>query len=126
MNIIDTYGMRKHVTWISGDSAVLSLVKNTDPDARLGLSVNIRNIGDIMITDSVITVANNLKTNTNSVFITANCGYLDNDQIYRCMVAKLPLEVWNLTSAAVWTDMHPYVSGVSSSFFQAGRYLLTI
>lgn len=124
-NIIDTYGMRRNVTWVSGNADVLSMINTTDPYARLGLSVNSNN-GSAMITDITITTVNNLKTEKNDVFITANYSFLTNDYAYLCLSNLIPLEVWNLTSAAILRSLHPYISGVSSSFFQAGKYLMTM
>ena len=122
-NIVITYGMLRNVTWTSGDSASLAMVLNKDPGARIGLSVNIDADGS-MISTGRINEANELKNDQNSVFITANYAHLDRDQVYLCLSNDIPLEVWDITSASVAKNLHPYVSGFTSDFFQVGRYFL--
>ena len=114
VDMVNALGMKGKVTWISFSSAYLTYVKNYDPYARLGFVVSGLSSGNI-------TTAENLKTNTNDVFI-------DTDSISAasatlCKNAGLPMEVWTVDSAATIKSMDKYITGVTSNSKIAGKIL---
>lgn len=116
VSIVQRYGMTGKVTYISFNATYLEYVKNTDANARLGYVVN-------DITESVITTAQGLKTDTNELFVDAAAGGLTEELVYLCINAGLPLEVWTLNTASVINTLDPYVSGVTSDNVHAGKTL---
>lgn len=117
INIVKRYGMTGKVTYISFSSVYLGYVKNTDPNARLGYVVD-------SVTDSVISVINSLKTDTNEVFADANVSVLTTAMVELCIAADIPLEVWTCNDADhIDSILDPYVSGVTSDDVHAGKIL---
>ena len=116
VSIVQRYGMAGKVTYISFNATYLEYVKNTDANARLGYVVN-------DVTEAVITKAQELKTDTNEVFVDAGAGRLTQELIYLCINAGLPLEVWTVNSESSVKNLDPYVSGVTSDNVHAGKSL---
>lgn len=116
VDIVQAYGMRGRVTYISNASEFLNYVKEADGTARLGYLVD-------DITDSVIETANRLKNGENEVFIDANYINVTDKKVALCIEQDLPLEVWTVNDAAVIEAMNPYISGVTSDTLNAREIL---
>jgi hypothetical protein len=116
MGAVTQYGMRKNVTWLSTSIDRLNDVKSLDPDARLGYTVT-------SITPTVITTVNSLKTDANDVFI--NSSSYTTDEVILCKDAMIPLEIYVIDFTYQVDMMDLYISGVTSNFIQAGKYLMS-
>ena len=114
-DIVAEAEMLDSVTWISFSATSLSLIKDLDDTARLGLVVS-------DVTADVITTAQSLQTENNEVFI--DCYFeLDTDDVSLCQNAGFALEVWTVDSTATLLALDSYVSGVTSNWLVAGMYL---
>ena len=115
--IVKRYGMTGKVTYISFNTSYLEYVKNTDPNARLGYVVD-------SVGSGTIGAVQNLKTDTNEVFVDANVSSLTTDMVNLCINADIPLEVWTCNDANhINNTLDPYVSGVTSDNVHAGKTL---
>lgn len=118
--LVDTvkkYGMQGKVSWISFTLKYLTYVKNYDDKARLGYIVG-------TISASVISDANTLKTNNNSIFIDAYYNNLNNELVNLCIADDIPLEVWTVDNINIINNLNPYISGVTSNNLLAGKVLV--
>ena len=116
VDIVNKFGMKEKVTWISFSINYLRYVKNYDEKARLGFVVS-------NINESVITNANSLKTEKNEVFIDANYNNLTDEIVNLCIDANIPLEVWTVNSNNAILNLNSYVTGVTSNDLIAGKIL---
>lgn len=113
---VNNYGMLRNVTWISASAAVvLPLVKNADSKARLGCVFS-------EMTDYAISVAVNMKTEENEVFLDVNRG-MTNELVASCISAGIPLEVWSIESESGIINANKYVSGFTTDKLVAGVVL---
>lgn len=117
INIVKANGMKGNVTWISFSNIYLGYVKTLDPSARLGYVCD-------AITDTIITNANALKTDSNDVFIDASAGSITQTLVNKCVSADLPLEVWTVNFLDPIISLNPYISGVTSDYLNAGKILI--
>ena len=113
VNLVSSYNMNEHVTWISSNTTYLGYVKNYDATARLGC------VG--APTSSRITAMQNLKTANNEVFIDSSS--LTDDSVALCKNANLPMEVWTIDNASTIISANPYISGFTSNLLIAGKVL---
>lgn len=117
VDIVKHYGMKGNVTYISFNATYLEYVKNYDPNARLGFVVS-------NIDSNVTTAVERLKTDTNDVFIDCSYGIITNDMVNMCIDHDIPLELWTVNNSGwIVSNMHPYVSGVTSDSVHAGKAL---
>lgn len=107
-------GMEGKVTWISFSADFLGYVKTADPTARLGYLVS-------SVTNDVISTAQNLKVDTNEVFI--DSSDYDEEAVQLCLDANLPLEVWTINDEDTILALDTYVTGVTSDNLVAGKVL---
>ena len=119
INTVNKYGMLKNVTWISFNMNNLSIVKANNPYGRLGYLTS-------TLTSANVTTVSGLKTTTNEVFIDMDQYAVTNDVVTMCMNASLPLEIFTVDSLNEVENMNPYVSGVTSNWLQAGKYLMKV
>lgn len=118
VDMVQAYGMKGKVTYISFDATYLGYVKNHDPDARLGFLKNSYEASDVA-------TCLNLRTGTNQVFY--DTGYY-NDKITQSMcdafmAENIPVEAWTVDSTDVILGLNKYVSGVTSDNLIAGKVL---
>lgn len=117
VDIVEKYGMRGKVTWISFSSTCLTYVKNYDSEARLGYVAN-------TIDETIIERVQSLITDTNEVFVDTNYTTLTDEICDMCAEANLPLEVWTVNTKSAITSLNPYVSGVTSDTLIASHILM--
>lgn len=113
---VELCGMTGKVTYISFNNTYLEYVKNTDPDARLGLLAN-------PINSTKISQAVALKTSTNDVFMDAKLSTVTTSLLKSCITNGLPLEVWTVNTEDEIRSMPNYVTGVTSDYLVAGKVL---
>lgn len=116
VDIVESYGMKGKVTWISFNATFLGYVKNYDDTARIGFLAN-------TVSETEVTKALGLKTENNEVFIDMAYNYATEDVVSLCIENDLPLEIWTVDSESVIKNMNGYVSGVTSNNLIAGKVL---
>lgn len=112
---VKAHGMRGKVTYISFTNTFLGYVKNANASARLGYLAD--------VTDSTISAALALKTDTNEVFMDVSYSNITDEKVSLCITNDLPLELWTVNGASTIENMNPYVSGVTSDSLIAGKIL---
>ena len=117
IDVVNRFGMKDNVTFISFSNTLLQKVIQTDQEVRIGYVVN-------NVTNTVISNALALKTAKNEVFIDCSYGNLDNTGITLCRNADLPVEVWTIDNINyVMNTLSPYVSGYTSNSLNVGKAL---
>lgn len=118
VDLVEKCGMTGNVSYISFNPVELGYVKEVDASARLGCVIS------STVAQDHINKALALKTDTNEVFIDVyvSQGATGHNTVTLCQSAGIPLEVWTADGAKIDT-LDPYVSGVSSEYTIAGRYL---
>jgi glycerophosphoryl diester phosphodiesterase len=116
INIVKKCGMLGNVTWISFSVTYLSYVKDRCIDARLGLLSN-------EITSSVITQAQNLKTDGNEVFLNVANAYITSESLLSAFNADIPVEVWTINNKNDILAADPYITGVTSDLLVASSVI---
>lgn len=116
VNEVAECGMKGKVTYISFSGTYLRYVKDSDASARLGFISSKLSSGDI-------SVAKNLRTTSNEVFIDANLSTLNDSMVPYCVTDNIPLEVWTVNSEKSIINMNSYISGVTSDYIIAGKVL---
>ena len=115
-DIVNRYGMRDRVTYISTDASVLAGILANYNKSRVGLIVG-------TITESTKNTARGLMNGANEVFIDANYNLLNVNEINICINGQIPLEVWTVNDENALLTLDAYVSGVTSDSLHAGRVL---
>ena len=118
VDLVEKCGMTGNVSYISFNPVELGYVKEVDASARLGCVIS------STVAQDHINKALALKTDTNEVFIDVyvSQGATGHNTVTLCKNAGIPLEVWTADGTQIDT-LDPYVSGVSSEYTIAGRYL---
>ena len=98
--------------YISFSSRLLEYVAEFDPTAAVGFLTS-------TVSDSSIQAALGLRNGSNYVFI--NASDYSETAVSLCQSASIPLEVWTIDSPAVIKGLSPYISGVTSNRYHAGR-----
>lgn len=106
VDIVEGYGMKGSVSYISFSSDYLAIIKTLDEYARLGF-VCYGHEGDVE-------TALSLKTGKNEVFLDSGSG-----GIQQCKDAGLPFERWTIDDKATIVSLDNYVSGVTSNIINA-------
>lgn len=114
--MVNEYGLKGKVTYISFSSTYLGYVKNADASARLGFLKSSPTTGDI----STIT---NLQTGTNEVYYGAKYSSLTDAICSSYAAAGIPIEIWTVNTSSAITGANPYVSGITSDSLLAGQIL---
>jgi len=120
VQMVEAYGMKKHVTYICFNESILPNILLYDPKARLGLLRN-------SVTADDITWVNNHKTDENEVFIDAVYSNMAN-AVALCKAANVALELWDIKRSRI-SVVDEYVSGftadnVDASVVKYGAELL--
>ena len=116
VDIVKRCGMIDKVTWISFSNTYLGYIKGILPSARLGQVTG-------TITETTITNASSLITDTNEVFVDAQFNVLTDDMVNLCIDADIPLEVWNVFTDENVTSANGYISGMTTDSILAGKVL---
>ncbi|MBE6635931.1 MAG: hypothetical protein E7617_07035 [Ruminococcaceae bacterium] len=114
---VSKYGLSDDCTWISFEATALSQIAEVDSGARLGYLVT------TALTEEKINDAKSLQTADNEVFIDMNYGLATEANIELCKTEGFAVEVWTLDNTDVLDSLNEYVSGVTSNFIVAGKYL---
>ena len=114
VNLVEEYGLQGETVYISFSSTLLEYVAEFDPTAAVGFLTS-------TVSDSAIQTALGLRNGSNYVFIDAS-DYSET-AVSLCQSASIPLEVWTIDSQAVIKGLSPYISGVTSNRYHAGRVL---
>lgn len=111
-DIVKQYGMDNRVSYISFYPNLLSHAKGADAKARVGYLVS-------QITNAEVLTLQGLSTGGNDVFFDSSV-FADGD-ISVAKSANIPVEVWTINDLSVLASLPPYVSGVTSDYYNAGR-----
>lgn len=105
VEIVKSYDMLRHCTWLSFEHDWIVAVRANDPMARVGLSCD-------GITTEVLTRINALRNANPNVFVCAYLPALTTQMIADCKDADIPIEVWSgrLTNDDV-INADPYITG---------------
>ena len=106
VDLVESYGMKGNVTYLSFNSSYLQEVVSYDETASVLYVV-------YSITDAVITTANSLRTGKNKVSIGSNT--YTSAEIEKCKSAHFPLGVWTIESAQTIASLDPYIAAVASN-----------
>lgn len=109
VSIVNQNGMRGKCTYISASPQYLEYVKNADSAARLGYVVPV-------VTITVTTQCQNLKTSDNEVFVDCNYTGLTDEHIESCRTLNIPIEVWTVNDIITMEGLSPYITGVTSDW----------
>lgn len=101
MDLVDAYGMKDYVTYISFQSASLLQVVNRNPYARVGF------IG------SDINTVVSMKTGYNKPFLDCAFASVTDEIVSACKENDIPLEVYTTSSDSHVTGLDKYVSGIT-------------
>ena len=116
VRIVNMYGMRGKVSYISINPQWLEYVKNTDNEARLGYVVAV-------VDKNTVTKCVDLRTGKNEVFLDANYIGLTNECAQLSFDAQIPLEVWTTNTVESILNLNPYVSGATSDWLNINEVL---
>lgn len=110
VDMVEMYGMKGRVTYISFSDSYLATVVAYDSKARVGY------LGAANQTNVDRAVA--LRTGDNEAFLDSS-GY-NSSAVELCRSAHLPLEVWTIDNKATIQGLDDYISGVTSNDKNAG------
>lgn len=116
VDLVEVYGMKGNVTYLSFNSGYLSSVVSYDESADVMLVV-------YSISDSVISTAQTLRTGRNIVSIGSQT--YTSSEIDKCRNSHFPLGVWTIDSAQTIASLDPYISAVTSNSQNAMLIKLT-
>lgn len=116
VDMVEKYGMKGNVTYISFSKAHLQKVVAYDEYARVGFIVS--SVNSTAISDAV-----SLRTGKNLVFLDSSA--YGSPAIELCEAAHLPLEVWTIDNASTIAGLNDYISGVTSNDKNAGFIKIT-
>lgn len=116
VDMVNQYGLRGKVTYISFSSTYLGYVHNYDSSARLGLLSS-------TASTSHITTLQGLKSTDNEVYYGTKYSTLTSAICQSFANAKIPIEIWTVNNASDVLDANEYVSGITSDSLIAGKLL---
>lgn len=117
MAMVDSYGLRNQVTWISFSSAALQFVMNRDESARVGyLIANTSN------PESTVSSVASLRNQGYDAFLDA--AFTSSDKLTGlCASYEVPLEVWTVNSESYIRSLSPAISGITTDYLHADEIL---
>lgn len=124
VDLVRYAGMRGKVTYISFDASYLGYVKNYDAYARLGYLRETESSSSYKLDASAITTAQGLMTGTNEVFMDTKT--YTSAAVQMCRNAGIKMETWGICLNDTKPEiiaLDPYISGVTSNKYDAGRVL---
>ena len=107
-DIVVACGMSEQVTWISFNSNMLGYVATNIPTARLGFLVS-------TMSDSIVSVINDLKTGQNDVFVNLEKGIVTDANIAVFSSASIPAESYLYDTRSQVLNASPYLTGISTN-----------
>ena len=112
VQIVEACGMKGKVTWISFSHYLLTVIRDCDPEARLGYLVE-------YVDENAVAMANILRNGQNEVFLDT-AEYTD-EGCQICMDNHMPLEFWVVDKTDKILNLNPYITGVTSNQQIAGK-----
>ena len=116
VDMVESYGLKGKVSYISFNSTYLGYVKNYDPKARLGFLKSSYSSGDV-------STCVGLKTDDNSVFYDVSHSAITQSACDAFIAENIPVEAWTVNSADIMLGLNKYVSGITSDNLIAGKVL---
>lgn len=116
VDIVRDCGLKGYVSYISFKNSYLQKIIQIDPSARIGYLTN-------RLSASDITTAQSLKTNQNEVFLDAAYSPSALPDVSLAKNARIPLEIWTVSTASWITSMDVYITGVTSNSLVASDVL---
>ena len=119
VDIVKKYNMESNVSWISFDPGALAKVASLAPTARIGWVLS--SLSNDVNAWNHIDKVNNFITGKNEVFIDMHYTNANESVVTSCIKKGIGLEVWCLDKGqeSILSNIHPYVSGVSSNDMNA-------
>lgn len=111
VDVVEQFGMKGNVSYISFTKSYLTKVVEYDAKARVGYVVS--SVSSTTITDAV-----SLRTGSSLVFLDSSS--YGSSVIELCEAAHLPLEVWTIDNRSTIEGLDNYISGVTSNDKNAG------
>lgn len=99
------------VTWIGRNRSVLTLISQLRVGDRIGLLTEVIGSDDLLFLTKL--------SQTADIFVDCYYHTLTQPQIDRCRSLGIPLEVWTVNSVSAISNLHPYVTGVTSDYVNA-------
>ncbi len=115
--MVDSYGLRGKVTWISFTTDALEFIMNRDPSARIGYL-----IGNSTPERSFFEQLKQMRDGGRDVFLDAPFTSADK-LIPLCREYEVPLEVWTVNSDAYVRTLDPYISAITTDYLHADEIL---
>lgn len=115
VTMVELYGLKDKAVYISFSPVLLKYVVDFEPTASIGFLVG------APFPEASIQTTLGLMTGLNYVFIDTS-DYSD-DAVTLCKNASIPMEVWTIDSKSVIKNLSPYISGVTSNQYHAGRVM---
>lgn len=116
VDMVESYGLKGKVSYISFNSTYLGYVKNYDDQARLGFLKSAYASGDVA-------TCVGLKTTKNKVFYDVSYGAITQAICNAFIAEDIPVEAWTVNSAETMLGLNKYVSGITSDNLIAGKVL---
>ena len=116
VNVVNRYGMKGKVTWISFYPNCLEYIKAVDDKARLGYVT-------YYVDADIINTGKQLLSGHNEVFLDCSYNGANSTAMQLCADADIPFEVWTLNDEAKILGLDPYVSGVTSDYIIASNVI---
>lgn len=116
VDMVESYGLKGRVTYISFTAKFLEYVKNYDNEARLGFLKSSYASGDV-------STCTGLKTAKNKVFYDAAYNTITQSVCNAFAAEDIPVEAWTVNSADIMLGLNKYVSGITSDNLIAGKVL---
>ena len=108
LTMVDSYGMRRNVTWISFAYNPLQFILNSDPQARVGYLVSAKSDLKNVVDTAAALRAEGYDAFADAVFTAAST------LVPLCKSAGVPLEVWTVNNESYLRTLDPYISGITT------------
>lgn len=116
VDMVESYGLKGKVSYISFNSTYLGYVKNYDDQARLGFLKS-------SYTSEDVSTCVGLKTTSNQVFYDVSYGAITQSVCDAFIAQNIPIEAWTVNSSNAMLELNKYVSGITSDNLIAGKVL---
>lgn len=122
IKVVSDAGMIDNVSWLGFSGDALSKIAHNCPTARLVWVITDTNASKIKANNIPFAQAN-LMTGQNQVVFDIWYTLATQDVVDVVKEAGIPLEVWTVNDINAIKNLHPYVTGVSSDYYNAKEVL---
>ena len=122
VRIVSEAGMLDSVSWLGFSGDALAMIVSCDPTARLVWVLSDTYDSKIAANNIPFAMAN-LMTGESEVVFDLYYTLVSQSIVDLLMEYNIPLEVWTVNDINAIYNLHPYVSGVSSDYFNAKELL---